>query len=109
MNRTACLTLLSLGFILILSLAALFVLNASKKAGFRATQAKLYLNETLGSPFMALATDCSAPGKLVAGLAECLGDIPGGYCYHTSCDVIQAPCLTLDKPFRVAILPVPRR
>lgn len=108
MNRLTPLTLLLLGLSLALSLAGLLALNKSQKADYRATKAKVLLSETLGSPFMALATDCTAPGKLVEGLAECLGDIPGGYCYHTSCDVIQAPCLTLDQPFKVAILPVSR-
>jgi hypothetical protein len=108
-NKEGRLALTGLASGTVLASLALYKLCTFNAAGLEATKAKILLSETLGSPFMALATDCTAPGKLVAGLAECLGDIPGGYCYHTSCDVIQAPCLTLDQPFKVAILPVYHR
>jgi hypothetical protein len=108
MNKEGSLALTSLGFGAVLAILALYGLCSFKVAGLEATKAKILLSETLGSPFMALAVDCTAPGKLVEGLAECLGDIPGGYCYHTSCDVIQAPCLAVDQPFKVAILPASR-
>lgn len=105
MNKEGRLALTSLGISAVLAILALYGLCGFKAAGFEATEAKVYLSETLGSPFMALAADCTAPGKLVSGLSECLGDIPGGYCYHTSCDIVQAPCLALEQPFKAYIVP----
>lgn len=105
MNKEGILTLVGLAIGVVIAMTAVYRVCTVHAEGLKAAQAKVLLTETLGSPFMALAVDCTAPGKLVSGLSECLGDIPGGYCYHTGCDVVQAPCLATDQPFKVVLLP----
>jgi len=42
----------------------------------------------IGNTALALSGDCTATRCLTEGLSDCMGDVPGGYCWHESCDVI---------------------
>jgi hypothetical protein len=63
-------------------------LKGADVADLRARSALL---QTLGISSLAVSSECTASRSLVEGLCGCLGDVPGGYCYHTSCDIVGAP------------------
>ena len=49
------------------------------------------LLQSLGLSSLAISADCTASRSLVEGVCGCLSDVPGGYCYHSSCDIVGAP------------------
>ena len=63
--------------------------------------------QVIGLSSLALTTDCTATRSLVEGICGCLGDIPGGYCYHTACDVVANPGFLDQDLFRLTINKLP--
>ena len=59
--------------------------------------------QVIGISSLALTTDCTATRSLVEGICGCLGDIPGGYCYHTACDVVANPGFLDQDLFRLTV------
>jgi len=47
--------------------------------------------QILSISHLASCKDCISTRNLLEGVYGCLSDIPGGYCYHSSCDVVLAP------------------
>ena len=54
-------------------------------------QARQALLEALGFASLAVSSECTLVRSLMEGLNGCLGDVPGGYCTYTSCDVVTLP------------------
>ena len=51
---------------------------------------KVYF-QLLSISHLASCNDCVSTRNLLEGVYGCLSDMPGGYCYHSSCDVVLAP------------------
>lgn len=51
----------------------------------------------------AASSDCISARNLLEGVYGCLGDVPGGYCYHGSCDIVAMPSLPHDEYVRIEI------
>jgi hypothetical protein len=66
------------------------------------------LAQTLGFASLAVSADCTLVRSLTEGLAGCLGDVPGGYCTFTSCDIVARPDLRTDFDSRLRIVKVHR-
>jgi hypothetical protein len=62
------------------------------------------LAQSLGSASLAVSADCTLVRSLMEGLAGCLGDVPGGYCTFTSCDIVARPDLSTDYDSRLRII-----
>lgn len=63
--------------------------------------------QSLGISSLALSSECSATRSLIEGLCGCLSDVPGGYCPHSSCDVVTLPRVNSNQDFRVSIIKKP--
>jgi len=97
----------ALGLIALLVLAVVSSVAAHRvreaAAGER-RQAMLALAQSLGSASLAVSSECTLVRSLTEGLAGCLGDVPGGYCTFTSCDIVARPDLRTDYDSRLRIV-----
>jgi hypothetical protein len=66
------------------------------------------LAQSMGFASLAVSADCTMVRSLTEGLAGCLGDVPGGYCTFTSCDVVARPDLRTDFDSRLKIVKIRR-
>jgi hypothetical protein len=62
------------------------------------------LAQSLGSASLAISSDCTLVRSRTEGLAGCLGDVAGGYCTFTSCDIVARPDLRTDYDSRLRIV-----
>lgn len=68
-------------------------------------RAKAVLSQALGMSSLALSADCTATRNMTEGICACLSDMPGGYCYHTSCDTVGSPKRLEPTTYEMTILP----
>lgn len=66
------------------------------------------LAQSIGFTSLAISSDCTLARSLTEGLAGCLGDVAGGYCTFTSCDVVARPDLRTDYDSRLRIVTDPK-
>jgi hypothetical protein len=66
------------------------------------------LAQSLGSASLAISSECTLVRSRTEGLAGCLGDVAGGYCTFTSCDIVARPDLGTDFDSRLRIVKVSR-
>jgi hypothetical protein len=62
------------------------------------------LAQSIGFASLAVAADCTLSRSLTEGLAGCLGDVPGGYCTFSSCDIVARPDLRTDYNSRLQVV-----
>ncbi len=75
----------------VLVLALSLVGNSSYDRDEQSRKGQDALLQVLGMARLAISADCTATVDITEGLCGCLGDVPGGYCYHTSCDLVDLP------------------
>ena len=52
----------------------------------------------------ALSSECTATrNPVLESVCACLGDLPGGYCYHLSCGIVGVPVMT-EQPNQIEIV-----
>ena len=74
----------------------------SKRSSF--IESRKCILEVTGTSSLALSGECTATRALTEGLVSCLGDVPGGYCWHTSCDVVGCDDEALEQtPFALEL------
>lgn len=100
----------SLAFIcLVLVLVSLLVIHdfsfAEDELQRRQKESVLRL---LGIASLSLSSDCISTRNPIEGIYGCLSDIPGGYCYHSSCDIVCVPELPDDFSFILKIISLER-
>jgi hypothetical protein len=96
----------SLAFIfLVLVLGLLLVIYEFSFAEDEAQRSqKVAVLKLLGVASLSLSSDCISTRNPIEGIYGCLSDIPGGYCYHTSCDIICVPELPNDFSFVIKVI-----
>lgn len=60
--------------------------------------------QSLGASSLALSYECTATRSLTEGLCGCLSDVPGGYCYHSSCDIVVNPGIPEAEVLRLEVI-----
>jgi hypothetical protein len=68
------------------------------------TVARRALSQSLGFASLAVSSECTLVRSLMEGLSGCLGDVAGGYCTYTSCDVVTRPDLSADAPSSLTVV-----
>lgn len=90
-------------------LCAFAVLLACARARYpdsrETLEARGALVRMLSVASLAQSGDCISARNLLEGINGCLGDVPGGYCYHDSCDVVCAPDFQEADIFIVTVIP----
>jgi len=82
----------------------LHAMNARRQRDGNETLGVRALVQGVGYMSLAISADCAGSRCLLEGVAACLGDIPGGYCFHTSCDTVCEPILDAEEAFEVEIV-----
>lgn len=51
----------------------------------------------------AISSECTATrNPVLESICACLGDLPGGYCYHLSCGIVGVPVMA-EQPNQIDI------
>jgi len=87
-----------------LAAALLAVVRAHYPEHGGALEARAALVRMLSVATIAHGSDCISTRNLLEGIYGCLGDVPGGYCYHSSCDVICAPDFPAEDVFTIEVI-----
>lgn len=62
---------------------------------------KLAVLSVLGIGELSLSSECVS---ILEGITSCLGEVPGGYCYHSDCDILEAPDFNVDNRFEMVLI-----
>jgi len=61
------------------------------------------LIQAIGFIGPALSSECTATrNPILESVCACLGDLPGGYCYHLSCGIVGVP-VAAEQPNQIQI------
>ena len=56
----------------------------------------------IGMPSIVLSIECSATrNPILENVCECLGDLPGGGCYHEDCSLVTPPTIRTGNQIRI--------
>ncbi len=67
---------------------AVFTANIGRYHNHRTIMAKSALLESLAISSLALSSECNSARNPLEGICNSAGDIPGGYPYHSTCDIV---------------------
>jgi len=72
--------------------------NTSLKRSF-ATQMRMVVIETLGGPCIPIIAQCCTSRNIFEGIYARRSDIPGGFCFHSDCDIVDIRKLYSEKSY----------
>lgn len=104
MRRMGNLTVIFLLFLVFLLLCEVFTIQRQYAEDSKRMVSRKAILQALGVSFLALSSECSATRSLIEGLCGCLSDMPGGYCPHSSCDVVTLPQFNDNQSFKLSII-----
>lgn len=81
----------------------LFLVGTGTRLETRALAARIAILQSLGIDTLAIHSECDSTRAPADGVCACLTDIPGGYCYHTGCEVVGLPPVLEDEQYRITI------
>jgi hypothetical protein len=70
---------------------AMFALNQRHDSNARHTVVRRAVAESIGMNSLAVSSEGASSRMPMEGPAGCLGDVPGGYCFRTACDIVTSP------------------
>ena len=88
-------------------LVALYVYNDCITTNYRHsddTQMRMAVLKTLGGPAIPIIAQCCTSRNLYEGIYSRRSDIPGGFCFHSDCDVVAVPGSVCEKNYTVAVI-----
>ncbi len=98
--------LLRILFIFII-FTALYLYNDHISTNYRNsknTQMRMAVVETLGGPAIPIIAQCCTSRNLSEGMYARRSDLPGGFCFHSDCDVVVTPGLKHEKTFTLKVI-----
>ena len=96
----------SLLLVLIIALTIFNLSNAvfSELSWVTYSEASSLLIQATGFIGPALSSECTATrNPILESICACLGDLPGGYCYHLSCGIVGIPIMP-ENPNQIQIV-----
>ena len=91
----------------IIVLVALYLYNDHITTNFqcsRNTQMRMAVVETLGGPAIPIIAQCCTSRNLAEGIYARRTDIPGGFCFHSDCDVVATPGVLSEKVYTIKVI-----
>ena len=73
----------------------------------RDTQMRMAVVGTLGGPAIPIIAQCSTSRNLAEGIYARRSDLPGGFCFHSDCDVVVIPGVLSEKVYRLKVIKKP--
>ncbi|MFH2047648.1 MAG: hypothetical protein ABIK92_21180 [Pseudomonadota bacterium] len=98
--------LLRILFIFIIFIA-LYIYNDYISTDYRNskdTQMRMAVVETIGGPAIPIIAQCCTSRNLTEGIYARRSDLPGGFCFHSDCDVVATPGLSYEKVFTLKVI-----
>lgn len=65
------------------------------------TQMRMAVIQTLGGPCIPIIAQCCTSRNISEGIYARRSDIPGGFCYHADCDLINTKHIYVEKRFSI--------
>jgi len=92
---------------MIISLIGLYLYNDRIATNYelsKDTQMRMAVVKTLGGPAIPIIAQCCTSRNLAEGIYARRSDIPGGFCFHSDCDVVVTPGVISEKVYRVTVI-----
>ena len=70
----------------------------------RDTQMRMAVVSTLGGPVIPIIAQCCTSRNLAEGIYARRSDIPGGFCFHSDCDVVFTPGVLSEKVYTLKVI-----
>lgn len=70
----------------------------------RDTQMRMAVVNTLGGPAIPIIAQCCTSRNLAEGIYARRSDMPGGFCFHSDCDVVATPGVVSEKVYRLKVI-----
>ena len=69
----------------------------------RDTQMRMAVVGTLGGPAIPIIAQCCTSRNLAEGIYARRSDLPGGFCFHSDCDVVVTPGVLSEKVYTLKV------
>lgn len=70
----------------------------------RDTQMRMAVVNTLGGPAIPIIAQCCTSRNLAEGIYARRSDMPGGFCFHSDCDVVVTPGVVSEKVYTLRVI-----
>ena len=93
--------------LLILIFSSLYIYNdrvATDERISRQTQKRMAILRTLGGPAIPIIAQCCISRNLAEGIYARRSDIPGGFCFHSDCDVVVTPGALSERLYSFKVI-----
>ena len=68
------------------------------------TQLRMAVIKTLGGPCIPVIAQCCTSRNITEGIYARRSDLPGGYCFHSDCDLIHTGTLYKENFYKINII-----
>jgi len=86
---------------MIFSIILFMALSRTFKQEDKRIEVRTQLFQVIGITTLAVSQDCTSTRGIIECVWGCLGDVPGGYCYHASCDIVSEAAFTEEEYYRI--------
>ncbi|MCD6224796.1 MAG: hypothetical protein J7K32_04615 [Deltaproteobacteria bacterium] len=97
-------SLFTIIFIFILLFIALYLYNEHVTTDYKksqATQMRMVIVQTVGGPCMPIIAQCCTSRNLSEGIYARRSDMPGGFCFHSDCDIVNTKKLYSETTYTI--------
>lgn len=68
------------------------------------TRMRMAVIKNLGGPCLPIIAQCCTSRNISEGIYARRSDIPGGFCFHSDCDVVHIGKLYAEKEYRIKVI-----
>lgn len=93
--------------VLISALVAVYFYNDRFSTNYQRsqdTQMRMAVIRSLGVPAIPIISQCCTSRNLAEGVYVRRSDIPGGFCFHSDCDIVAVPKTVCEKNYTVKVI-----
>lgn len=70
----------------------------------RDTQMRMAVVRSLGGPAIPIIAQCCTSRNLAEGIYARRSDLPGGFCFHSDCDVVATPRVISENVYTLKVI-----
>ncbi len=94
-------------FVAMAVFAGLYIYNDRVTTNYiysKDTQMRMAVIKTLGGPAIPVIAQCCTSRNIAEGIYARRSEIPGGFCFHSDCDVVSVPDVFCEKVYSLKVL-----